>query len=914
MIATGPLLEAKLAIPRRRTALVGRPRLRGRVGRGLEASLTLVSAPAGFGKTTLLTEWASGARDAEHTVGWLSLDARDNDPAVFLAYLIAAAQAASPAVGARAAELLRSGEPVEAILGSLLNDLGRAPVGVVVVLDDYHVVDSREIQDGMAFLLEHLPPRVHLVIATRADPPLPLARLRARGELVEVRAADLRFTREEVTAYLTGTMGLALDAGDVAALEERTEGWIAALQLAALSLQGRADPAAFISDFAGEDRYVVDYLVDEVLSRQPEPVRTFLRRTSVLSTLTGSLCDAVTGQDGGRTRLADLERSNLFLVPLDDRRHRYRYHHLFADVLRARLLDEEPTLVPELHRRASDWYERHGDRAEAFAHALAGGDVERGADLLELAIPALRRDRQDATLRRWLEALPDDVIRSRPVLSIGYAGSLMVRGEVEGVERRLRDAERWLDASGDAGLGADGGPSGMVVVDHEAFAALPSAIAMYRAGLALLAGDVPGTMTHARRALDLAGEDDHVGRGAPAALLALAHWTGGELDDARRWYAEAIASLETAGHGSDALGCALALADVLVAQGRLGEAARLYERGLRRAEQADPVLRGAADMHVGLSEVCWERNDLDAARAHLQAGSDLGEAAGLAQNPYRRRLGLARMRLVDGDPAGAVELIDEAERVYAGDYSPDVRPIPAIRARVRLVQGNLGDALAWVRGRGLTSQDELSYLREFEHVTLARVLLAVHADQGTEASGDASALLARLEHAAADGGRTGSLIEILVLRALAADAAGQSEAALDAVRRAVTLAAPEGYVRVFLDEGPVLASLLRALARQVDAPPYTRDLVAALPRPGAEAVPVGRSRRQGPVEALSSRELDVLRLLATELSGPEIARALYVSLNTVRTHTKNVYAKLGVTSRRAAVRRAEELGLSSRDR
>ena len=476
----------------------------------------LVSAPAGFGKTTLLAEWldAGSAAADGRSVAWLSLDRGDNDATLFWTYLVAALETAAPGVGAGTLALLQETHPspIETILTTLLNDLDTIASDVVLVLDDYHVIDSPEVQVGMVFLVDHLPAQHHLVIAGRADPALPLARLRGRGELVEIRAADLRFTPDEAAAYLNGVMGLALTAPDVAVLEQRTEGWIAALQLAALSMSGRNDIAGFIAGFAGDDRYIVDYLAEEVLQRQPVHVRSFLLQTSILDRLTGPLCDAVSGQDGGKVTLAALERGNLFLVPLDDRRQWYRYHHLFAGVLRARLLDEQPDRVDELHQRASAWYERNGERSEAIRHALAGEDFERAADLVELAIPAMRRSRQEAALRRWLEVLPDDVIRVRPVLSIGYVGALIVQGEPEGVEARLRDAERWLDTTTGLGERPQDASVGMVVVDDEAFRGLPVAVAVYRAGQARILGDVVGTMTHARRALELSGEGDHFGR------------------------------------------------------------------------------------------------------------------------------------------------------------------------------------------------------------------------------------------------------------------------------------------------------------------------------------------------------------------------------------------------------------------
>jgi LuxR family maltose regulon positive regulatory protein len=810
----------------------------------------------------------------------------------------------APGVGSGALALLQSSQPAaDAVLATLLNDLGAVQDDVVVVLDDFHLIESRDVQDGMAFLLEHLPSSIRLVMAGRADPALPLARLRGRGELVEVRAADLRFTPDEAAAYLNEVMGLTLTAADVASLEGRTEGWIAALQLAALSMQGRDDVAGFIASFAGDDRYIVDYLAEEVLQRQPESVRTFLLQTSILTRLTGPLCDAVTGQDGGKARLEALDRGNLFLVPLDDRRRWYRYHHLFADVLQAHLLDDQPDQIRDLHRRASDWHEQHGERSEAVRHALAGEDFERAADLIEPAIPELRRNRQEATLRSWLEALPDELFGVRPVLTVGLLGVLMARGDFEGLEASLRQAERWLDPTAERA-------GEMVVVDQNAFGTLPTTISMYRAGAALVRGDVAGTMTHARRALELAGEDDDLARGAPAALLGLAYWTSGDLDAASRLYVDAMARLERAGHHSDVLGGSIALADMRLAQGRLGAAMSIFERGLRRAEQCQPVLRGAADMHVGLSHLLRERDDLDAARRHLEASSELGEHAGLPQNRYRWRVAMARIRQAEGNLAGALDLLDEAERLYVGDFSPDVRPVAALRARVLVAQGRWSDALGWTRERGLSVDDELGYLHEFEHVTLARVLLARYIAERDERSiTEAAALLARLRSAAEDGGRTGNLLDVLVVEALVSGARGDVPAALATLRRALDLAEPEGYVRIFIDEGPPMAALLRALTTASDAGSYARRLLAAV-----DGTAGSRPAAQDLVDPLSARELDVLRLLGTDLDGPDIARQLFVSLNTVRTHTRNVYAKLGVTNRRAAVRRAGELDLLSRPR
>ena len=776
------------------------------------------------------------------------------------------------------------------------------------MLDDYHVIDARDVQDGMAFLLEHLPPQIHLVIASRADPALPLARLRGRGELAEIRAADLRFTPGEAAAYLNGVMGLVLTAADVAALEGRTEGWIAALQLAALSMQGREDTAAFIAGFAGDDRYIVDFLAEEVLQRQPGNVQQFLLQTSILDRLCGSLCDAVTGQDSGKAKLAALERGNLFLVPLDDRRRWYRYHQLFADVLHARLRDEHPDEVPDLHRRASGWHEQNGEPSEAIRHALAAGDFERAADLVELAIPAMRRSRQEAAVLGWLELLPDEVVRVRPVLSVGFAGALLAGGEFEGVEARLRDAEQWLDGATGIRQGSHASAAEMVVVDDAEFRRLPAEIPLYRAAQALARGDGPATVRQARRALELSPADDHLGRASAAALMGLASWASGDLDAGYSGYAECMAGLRRAGHIADTFGCAIALADIRRTQGRLGEAMRTYEQALQHApQQGGSVLRGTADMYVGMSEIHRERDDLRAATQQLLLSQELGEHIGLPQNRYRWRVAMARIRQAEGDLSGALDLLNEAERLYVGDFFPDVRPVPALTARVRVAQGEWGEALGWARGRGLSADDDLSYLREFEHITLARVLLAEYAAERAERSiQEATRLLGRLLRAAEEGQRTGSIIEILVLQALAHYARADIPAALASLRRAVTLAEPEGYVRIFVDEGSPMAFLLRAAAKQGIARTYVRRLLAAFVSKTEDGAPAS----QALIEPLSERELDVLRLLGTDLDGPEIARELIVSLNTVRTHTKNIYAKLGVNNRRAAVRRAAELDLS----
>ncbi|WP_020143440.1 LuxR C-terminal-related transcriptional regulator [Terracoccus sp. 273MFTsu3.1] len=893
-----PLVLTKLHIPEVRRGLVPRPRLVDGPARTSPLRLTLVSAPPGFGKTTLLASWAEAARAAGRAVAWVSLEETEQQPASFWRYVVTALDGAAPGVGAGALALLGSANPpVEAVLTLLLNDLSARPEGLDLVLDDYHLADGSAIADDVAFLLLHLPPHVHLVISTRADPALPLARLRARGELVEVRAAGLRFTVEEVAAYLNGVAGLNLTTSDIAALEGRTEGWIAALQLAALSLTGREDVAGFIEGFAGDDRYLVDYLVEEVIGRQPPEVRRFLLETSILERLSGPLCDAVTEQDDGRAMLERLDRSNLFVVPLDGTRHWYRYHHLFAEVLRTHLVTEAAGRVSDLHRRAARWYAVDAEPVPAVRHALAAGDLELAADVMERSAIGLLRQRQEATVRGWVDDLPAEVVRRRPVLAVGFIGSLMSTGDFRTVPGRLDELEHVLAEP----------PADLVVLEEHELARLPGAMETYRAALALVGGDAAGTVAHADLAISRAAPGDDLTVAAAAALSGLASWAGGELESAHRAYSLAVTGLERAGNISDVLGCSITLGDLRVTQGRLSDAERTYREALRLASvhEVDGPLRGEADMLVGLSQIALERNDIAAATAHLEQVAALGEGLGLPQHPYRWRVARARLLETEGDLSGAATLLEEAERVYVGDFSPDVCPVAARRARVLVRQGRLDEALDWARARQLTADDDLAYVREFEHLTLARILLCQKGADGA-ARAAAYGLLDRVRVAAEEGGRTGTLIEILALQALALHASprrSDPQRALDTLTLALRLAEREGYARVFVGEGPPMADLLGALVRRDPGWRYPRRLLDAF----AGVSPA--APRHGLVDPLSARELDVLRLLASDLSGPAIASELYVSLNTMRTHTKNVYAKLGVNERRAAVTKARELGL-----
>ena len=908
----GPLMRTKLFIPRLRGGMVPRARVSDRLDAAAGVKLVVISAPAGFGKTTAVAAWLE--RVPGSLVAWLSLDEGDHEVVAFWTSVIAAVRAAAPRVGDGVVESLQSPHPpIEPLLTAVLNDLGDLDRDLFLVLDDYHLADGPAVTDGMVFLLDHLPPSVHVVLTTRADPSLPLARLRARGELVELRASDLRFTTGEVAAYFTEPGGAILDDADVAALASRTEGWIAALQLAALSLQNRPDPSAFIAGFAGDNRYIVDYLVEEVLTRQSDQVRAFLLQTSILDRLTGDLCDAVTGHGGGKAMLESVSRANLFLTSLDETRTWYRYHHLFADMLQSHLRDENPDQLSELHGRASQWFERAGETVPAVAHAIAAGDPDRAAVLMELAMPAMLRERKEATIRGWIPLLAAATVRARPVLGVGFIGALMTGGEFAEARARLRDLAHVIDTG--SGFGRTSEPE-LVVVDEPERVRLPGLVELYWAALALVDGDLLATRKHANAAIELtAPTDDHLTRAGAWVLSALALWSAGALDEALSAYAAGRDDLLRAGNISDLLGSSIAVADIQLTQGHLGWALATFEQGLQLAT-AKPgvVVRGTLDMYVGMSQILLERDDVPGALRLIGRSQELGEHLGLPQNAYRWRRVLALATARQGDLAGALELVGQAQYVHSGDFSPDVAPLPALKARLDAATGDIEPAMAWAREHSISVEDELSYFHEYDHITLARVLLArFDADRSQSALNAAVDLLERLLLAAEEGGRTASVIEILVLQSLALQrkATGRGEM-LEPLLRAMSLAEPEGHVRVFAAEGSRLRALLQQLARQQPASAYLRRLIEACVlqlATGETTPPSVPATARALLDPLSDRELDVLRLLGSDLDGPELARHLSVSLNTLRTHTKNIYAKLGVNSRRAAVRRASELNL-----
>lgn len=895
-------LQTKLLVPPPRPALVNRPHLIETLNLGLRGKLTLISAPAGFGKTTLVTAWI---QSHDRSTAWLSLDEQDSQPVRFLTYLVAAIQTVLPTIGIDLMAALQSPQPppVTTSLAILLNEISAAEDKFLLVLDDYHLVDSPAVDQALAFLLDHLPPQLHLVMTTREDPQLPLPRLRGRHQLTELRAADLRFTLEETAAFLNQIMDLNLSADDVASLETRTEGWIAGLQLAALALhsQPSGDPqksqTQFIQTLAGDNRYIVDYLIAEVLQNQPPHIRTFLLQTAILNRLSGPLCDAVTGQSQSALLLETLERSNLFVISLDDKRRWYRYHHLFADVLHLYLLREQPDVVDTLHQRASRWYEHNDQPAEAIRHALIAEDYDRAAGLIEGVWPALLHGFRPVTWRNWVQALPDALVNVRPVLNVGCAWTLLDDGELESAEAYLITAERLLDDS----LGQ------MVVVNKTAFATLPASIASARAYLAQARGQVATAVQKARLALHLFPEDESYQRGIASLFLGLAYWTEGKLAAAYDAITASVASMRLANNVYfQSLGTAF-LADLKMALGFLHEAARLYEQSLQLVrEPGGFTLQETADQYIGLSALHREWDDLETAVSYLQkAQHGLSQMAILPGSATRWHIAQAQIKTAEGDLDGALDQLHTAERLFKRDPIPDMRPVAAQKARIWLRQGSVAAAVVWADDHGLSADDELSYLREFEHLTLVRIWLA---EGQPDAIKQAERLLSRLQQAAEAEGRGRSVIEILILQALARQAQGDLEGATAVLDQALTLAEPERYVRLFVDEGAAIRPLLAACLTRGAASEYTTRLMQAIdPTPDTDAAPPDPNQLL--IEPLSEREIEVLALLGDGMTNQAIADELVIALSTVKKHVNNILGKLHVGNRTQAVSRAQALNI-----
>jgi len=913
--ATGQdvLLATKLYVPRPPAGLVARPRLAEALGEGLAGGLILVSAPAGFGKTALLADWI---RREGRPAGWLSLDAGDNDPARFWRHAAAALDRVFPGIGDRVSHLLGPPPPhsFDGPVTALINELAGAAGDdeVLLVLDDYHVIEAGPVHASVGFLLEHRPPGLHLVLASRSDPPLPLARLRARGQLTELRAADLRFTADEAAALLRRATGADIPGGSAVALAGRTEGWAVGLQLAALSLRGHHDAAGFVAAFSGSHRYILDYLAEEVLDRQPEHMRAFLLETSVLERLSGELCDAVTGRTGSQAMLEDIERAGLFLAPLDEVRGWWRYHSLFADLLRARLQQDQPGALPALHRAAAAWFEARGLVHEAIEHTLAASEVAWAARMIERNFDGLLERAEGAMVDRWVAVLPAELIRSRPRLRLAQAVWVILSGRLAEAERLLADAERALEGGGgDPGERLDGKVS--------LLANVPALIALLRAGIARRRGDSEQMDALTRLARDRLSADDQALRPMVDLYLAVADQLRGRTADAERSLASAVADQHTAGGRYLAVSIACDLGKVRLAQGELDGALRAYEQALEIVTDAGLPLPLTGLAYLGMAEVLYERDDLDAAARHATDGialcRQLAETQPLATGLAR----LAWIRHAQGDRAGALEAMNEAQQLAPVLGAAGLlNPVTAQFARLQLACGDVAAAARWALQYGVTASDEPDYRTEPEHLVLARVLL------GHGRPDAALALLERWLTAAVAAGRTASTIQIYTLQALALAASGDQASALRTLATALALACPRGFVRVFADEGAPMAALLGQLAAaqragQAEASSVPADCLAWVleacgrkPVAPSEAAGPGtgtRAAASGLTEPLTERELEVLRLLAVGRSNQSIARDLTVALDTTKKHVSHILAKLGAASRTEAVARARELGL-----
>ena len=891
------LLATKLHMPASRPGQVLRPRLTARLDEGLARGLILAAAPAGYGKTVLLADWA---RRGEFPAAWLSLDAGDNDPARFWRHAVAALDRARPGTGERVAPLLGPPAPTsfQGLVTALINDL--AGEEALLVLDDYHLISAQQVHESLAFLLEHRPAGICVVLASRSDPPLGLARLRARGQLTEMRAAELRFTPAEAGELLQHAAPALPDAS-VAALAARTEGWAAGLALAALSLRGHHDAASFVSAFTGSHRYVLDYLAEEVLERQDEQLRTFLLETSVLERLSGPLCDAVTGRGSSQALLEQAERAGLFLVPLDEVRGWWRYHHLFADLLRARLQQEQPGRAAQLHRNAAVWYEERGMADDAIGHAAAAGEMLWAARIIEQHFDLVFYIRGEAaTIDRWMSVIPAEVVRSRPRLLLAQAIMAATSGHFEVVEPLLDAVECAPPGWADEPFEPAGGAAASNLIN------VPALTTLVRSFLAQYHGDAEATVAFATQTLAKIKPGERLLSANAHVFLAVAEWLRGRLTEAERGIAASVTAWRETGQLTVAAWGYYSLVLIQRAQGRLDAAVQTCEQALDTLVTASQPAPAAGLGYVGLAEIAYQRDELDVAQRSATEGIALCRqfvysvalADGLAT--------LAMIRQATGDPAGALEAITEAGQAAPGPAGL-LNPAPARRARLLLAQGDLAAAASFAQDNGLGPDDEQDYAREPGHLVLARMLLA------QEQPGQALALLDRLHAAAAAQDRTGSLIEIGALRALALTASGDESGAVTTLAGALALACPQGYVRVFADEGLPMAALLGRLiaARRTGqaAAEVPLGYLAQLQRAFGSGRPARDPAPSGIIEPLTRRELEVLEMVAAGRSNQAIARELVVTLDTVKKHVGHVLGKLGAANRTEAVARARELNL-----
>jgi LuxR family maltose regulon positive regulatory protein len=900
-----PLLATKLYVPPPRPNLVPRPRLVERLNDGLRRGhrLTLVSAPAGFGKTTLLSEWVA---DLDRPVAWLSLDQDDNGPLRFATYTVAALQTLPSSkdiaidLGRDFLTSLQSQSlPVGERVSLLINEMIHMPRDFILILDDYQHIKDRDIHDGLAFLLAHQPPRMHLVIASRAEPPLPVARLRARGQVTELGADDLRFTPDEAAAFLERVMGLNLPPEDIKRLEARTEGWIAGLQMAALSAQKRNDVSAFIAAFAGDDRYITDYLIEEILSQQSQAAQGFLIHTSILNRLNGSLCNTITGETNGQEMLETSERNNLFIVPLDNRREWYRYHHLFAQLLRHHLRRQvSQKELAALHLRAADWHADNGLPAEAIEHTLQAQDFDRAARLIEEQSEPLLLRGEAETLMSWLTALPADLVWSRPFLNVAKAWALLIKAQFDRVEACIQAAETALATYAEAE--ASTGRSAQEIRGH---------ITAIQAIVASNWGDDAQAIELSLQALDLV-EKDGLLYSTLLMNLGEAYARSDNVDATRRVFSEAIAAGKEIENVVPTLVAMSGLGWLHMHMGDLHRAAEIGKQavqfGIEKGERKRPV-PATGTSYTLLSQCLYQWNDLDAALSYANEAIECCKRWGHFRNLVDSYLLLAITQNARGDAAGVDrtmatlrQLIESAQGRAEGVLSLAVEektlPLEALQASVWLSRGETDAATQW-----LTRQVEQGRLRDDDPLPyLIRPRLLLVQGEHDEAKRVMESAVAWAEaHSRID-----MVIHRLAMLACMQHDAGDTGQALSTLERALHLAEPGGYVRVFVDQGGSMVALLRRAAAQGLAPDYVSKLLDAF-----RASDLPSTRAPALVQPPSDRELEVLRLIAAGLSNREIADTLVVSINTVKTHVRRLYGKLSVNSRLQAVERARELGM-----
>ena len=878
-----PILTTKLHIPSSSSNVIQRARLFETLDNGLEHKLILISASAGFGKTTLVASWLE---TKQHPVAWLSLDENDSDVSRFLLYLISALQTVDPSIGQGILPVLTSPQSpsMDLILTQLVNDLAQIPDDFMLVLDDYHMIDSPEIDEAINFLLNHSSPQIHIIITTREDPNLPLARLRVRGQLNEIRAADLRFTTDEASEFLNSMMGLDLSSNDFVALEQRTEGWIAGLQLAAISIQGQDDKAQFLAEFTGSHHYIMDYLIEEVLSQQTAEVRQFLLYTSILDRLNGDLCDAVTGQTGSHTTLEQLEKRNLFVIALDHSRDWFRYHHLFADVLQVRLNREAPEVLATIHRHAAKWYVANGYVPEAIRHAFLAEDYPLVARFLELVWSDV--DLLSMAGRKWFKwakQLPEDFVLTQPIMCLGFAWGLVNHGDIQGGEYYLQHAENFVNRSLTEG----------VAHDEPEWEMLSTAMLSAHAYIAMAKKQFDQAMQYAQESLARSTNPDHVSHRQASALLGIASWASGNLEAAE----SALENHLFSGNFLES-GIISHLGDLRIELGKLQDAQQIYQDGLARIDEFSFV--GKEAIYRGFAIFLLELGDLDSFKMYLDMSKSLGEQMAVPSWKGRYDATEARYYVMIGDYDTALERLEDAEPHYLPTPIKALKPIPARKARIWLLQGHLDKVKRWAVEQDIVAK-ALHYSKEYEHITLAQLYIAQYRQSKQENLHEqANELLAQLLSAAETGSRLRSVIEIQLLRAQLVAVSGDLEIALSIFDKALDLAAPQGYVALFVIAGDDIKSLL-----QRSKHPYIRHLLAAFP----DVQEIPSHSQTGLFELLSERELEVLTLIADGLSNREISKRLFIALDTVKGHNRLIYQKLQVRRRTEAVARARELGL-----